>query len=154
MKKLTLIACMFLCSCSYFSGGRGQLVYHWERANTGVEKFSRDHSECMRIAKAISFMPDFRSWFYTEETKLNTKADWNATSGVWASYIPYEGAQPLIVNSNIDDIDVDPQEYVDCMKQKGYWFRNHTIPEITNINLYKARVPALSRPFGRPAHYN
>lgn len=154
MKKIILVACIFLCSCSYFGGGRGQLVYHWERLNTGVEKFSRDHSECMRSAKAISFMPDFRSWFYTEETKLNTKADWNSTSGIWASYIPYAGAQPLIVNSPVDDIDVDPHKYVACMKQKGYWFRNHTIPEITNINLYKARRPMLSNPFGRPEHYN
>lgn len=154
MKKLTAFVCILLCSCSYFGGGRGQFVYHWERTNTGVEKFSRDHSECMREAKAIEIMPDFRSWFYTEETKLNTRADWNSSSGIWASYIPYPGAQPLIVNSPVDDIDVDPEEYVACMKEKGYWFRRHTIPEITNINLYKARTPMLSNPFGRPAHYN
>ena len=154
MKKFTAFICILLCSCSYFGGGRGQLVFHWERSNTGVEKFSRDHSECMREAKAIEIMPDFRSWFYTEETKLNTKADWNASSGIWASYIPYPGAQPLIVNSPVDDVDVNPKEYVACMKEKGYWFRNHTIPEITNINLYKAHTPSLNKPFGRPAHYN
>ena len=154
MKKITIIACILLCSCSYFGGGRGQFVYHWEKTNTGVQKFARDHSECIKVAKAISVMPDFRSWFYTEETKLNTRADWNSTSGIWASYIPYPGAQPLIVNSSIDDIDVDPDEYVACMKGNGYWFRNHTIPEINNINLYKARNPSLSNPFGRPAHYN
>ncbi len=154
MKKIMVLACILLCSCSYFGGGRGQFVYHWEKTNTGVQKFARDHSECMKEAKAISFVPDFRTWFYTEETKLNTKADWNSTSGIWASYIPYPGAQPLIVNSSIDDIDVDPDEYVACMKGNGYWFRQHTIPEITNINLYKARNPSLSRPFGRPSHYN
>ena len=154
MKKFTAFICILLCSCSYFGGGRGQLVFHWERSNTGVEKFSRDHSECMREAKAIEIMPDFRSWFYTEETKLNTKADWNSSSGIWASYIPYPGAQPLIVNSPVDDVDVNPKEYVACMKEKGYWFRNHTIPEITNINLYKAHTPSLNKPFGRPAHYN
>ena len=122
MKKLTAFICVLLCSCSYFGGGKGQLVYHWERSNTGVQKFSRDHSECMTGAKAIKFIPDFRSWFYTEETKLNTKADWNSTSGIWASYIPYPGAQPLVVNSAIDDTDVDPDKYVACMKQKGYWY--------------------------------
>lgn len=154
MNKVLIFVLFFLCSCSYFGGGRGQLVYHWERNNTGVAKFARDHSECMKEAKAIKILPDFRSWFYTEETKLNTKADWNSTSGIWASYIPYTGAQPLIVNSSVDDKDVNPQEYVACMKKKGYWYRTHTIPEITNINLYKARQPSLNKPFGRPSHYN
>ena len=130
------------------------MVFHWERTNTGVEKFARDHGQCMKEAKEIEFMPDYRAWFYTEETKLNTKADWHSSSGIWATYVPYTGAQPLIVNASIDDVDVDPKEYVSCMKEKGYWFRNHTIPEITNINLYKARNPSLSKPFGRPSYYN
>ena len=147
MKKIIFFVCIFLCSCAYFNPGKGQLVYHWEKNNTGVEKFSRDHSECITTAKAIKILPDFRSWFYTEETKLNIRADWNSSSGVWASYIPYSGAQPLIVNSLVDDTDVKPEKYVACMKSKGYWFRTHTIPEITNINLYKGRRPSLLNPF-------
>ena len=154
MKRITLLSCMLIASCSYITGGSGQVVYHWERTHTGVEKFARDHGECMLAAKAIQFFPDYRAWFYTEETKLNTKADWNSDRGIWATYIPYPGAQPLIVNSRHDDSDVSPQKYSACMKQKGYWYRTHDIPEITNINLYKARTPSLSHPFGKPDYYD
>ena len=148
MKKIIFLFCVFLCSCTHVNGGgKGQLVFHWEKNNTGVEKFSRDHSECVKLSKAVRIIPNFRSWFYTEESKLNIIADWNSTSGIWASYIPYSGAQPLIVNSVVDDTDVHPQKYVACMKTKGYWFRTHTIPEITNINLYKGYRPSLSNPF-------
>ncbi len=154
MRKIVLLVCFFVCSCSYFSGGTGQVVYHWERTHTGVEKFASDHSECLLKAKAIQFFPDYRSWFYTEETKLNTRADWNSSRGVWATYVPYPGAQPLIVNSRYDDEDIDPREYAACMKTKGYWYRTHDIPEITNINLYKARRPNLFHPFGKPEYYD
>ena len=154
MKKFAFVSCLFLCSCGYLTGGTGQVVYHWERTHTGVAKFSTDHQECMMAAKAIQFIPDFRSWFYTEETKLNTKADWYSDRGIWASYIPYPGAQPLIVNSRVEDNDISPQKYTACMKKKGYWYRTHDIPEITNINLYKARKPLLSHPFGKPEYYD
>lgn len=154
MKKLGLVVCFALCSCSYLSGGSGQVIYHWERTNTGVEKFAADHAECLQAAKAIQYFPNYRAWFYTEETKLNTKADWNSDRGIWASYIPYPGAQPLILNSRIEDDDISPQKYTACMKKKGYWYRNHDIPEVTNINLYRARKPMLSRPFGKPDYYD
>ncbi len=154
MKKQYLIFCLALCSCSYLGGGSGQVVYHWERTHTGVEKFAADHGECLLSAKAIQFFPDYRSWFYTEETKLNTKADWYSDRGIWATYIPYAGAQPLIVNSRHDDTDISPQKYVACMKKKGYWYRTHDIPEITNINLYRVRRPQLNQPFGKPEYYD
>lgn len=87
-KKLTLIifSGLLLSSCSWFSRGEGQVIYHWERENTGVEKFARDHSECMRKAENIR-LPDFRTWFYSEEVKLDIRADWHAEKGIWASYI-------------------------------------------------------------------
>ena len=37
---LTFMACA-LSSCTYFQKGAGQVVYHWEKPHTGVEKFSR-----------------------------------------------------------------------------------------------------------------
>ena len=154
MKKILSAACLFLSSCSYFTGGTGQLVYHWERLHTGVQKFAEDHSDCLMSSKAVKIIPDFRSWFYTEETKLNTRADWNSDKGIWATYIPYAGAQPLIINSRYDDKDMDPHKYVSCMKSKGYWPRTHDIPEITNINLYKARTPNLWHPFSKPDYYD
>ncbi len=132
-----LIVCYLLCSCAYLGKGNGQLVYHWEKPYTGVEKFSRDHSECMTKAKAIKIIPDFHSWFYSEETKLDTRADWKSDKGIWASYVPYPGAQPLVVNYRHDDSDISPSKYSRCMINKGYSYREHDIPEITNINLYR-----------------
>lgn len=142
---------ILLCSCTYFSKGSGQVVYHWEKPNTGVEKFSRDHAECLIKAKEFTFIPDFRSWFYTEETKLDTRFDWKSDKGIWASYVPYDGAQPIVVNSRYADEDINPKDYSVCMRSKGYWPRDYEIPEITNINLYKARRPTLSKPFSQPS---
>ena len=99
---LTFMACA-LSSCTYFQKGAGQVVYHWEKPHTGVEKFSRDHAECLMAAKEFKLMPDFRSWFYTEETKLDTRADWKSSKGIWASYVPYPGAQPLVVITGVYD---------------------------------------------------
>lgn len=148
MKKISVFGfCCIISACSYFSGGVGQVVYHWERTRTGVEKFAKDHNECMLKAQSIKWIPNFQNWFYTQEKELNTRADWNSDKGIWATYIPYEGAQPLIVNSPVDDYDISPQKYTRCMKQKGYWYRTHTIPEITNINLYKEHQPNLWHPF-------
>ncbi len=147
-KSFIWVLPLILCSCTYISKGSGQVVYHWEKTHTGVEKFSRDHAECLMAAKEFKLMPDFRTWFYTEETKLNTRADWNSSKGIWASYVPYPGAQPLIVNSRYDDQDISPANYAKCMRSKGYWKRERDIPEITNINLYRARKPALRQPFG------
>lgn len=150
-KKICLTALsLLLCSCTYLKKGSGQVVYHWEKPHTGVQKFSSDHAECLLAAKEFTLMPDFRTWFYSEETKLDTRADWKSTKGIWASYIPYPGAQPITVNSRYADEDISPANYRKCMQSKGYWQREHNIPEITNINLYKARTPYLRQPFSGP----
>ncbi len=138
---LPLAFLLALGSCTYLYKGSGQVVYHWERDNTGVQKFSTDHTECLNKAKEFKLWPDFRTWFYSEETKLNTRADWHADKGIWASYVPYPGAQPLMVNSRRNDEDVNPIEYRKCMESKGYWNREHDIPEITNINLHHYEQP-------------
>lgn len=152
-KKFFIVALSsILCSCTYLSQGSGQVVYHWEKNRTGVEKFSRDHAECLLDAKEFSLFPDFRTWFYSEETKLNTKADWHSDKGIWATYVPYPGAQPLIVNSRYDDDDISPKDYSECMEAKGYHTREHDIPEITNINLYKTRRSSVFQPFGEPLY--
>ena len=147
-KKLTLIifSGLLLSSCSWFSRGDGQVIYHWERENTGVEKFARDHSECMREAENIR-LPDFRTWFYSEEVKLDIRADWHAEKGIWASYIPYPGAMPIVVNSLRDDADSDPKEYRLCMEDKGYWHRTYNLPSVTNIYVYKPQRVLQDVPF-------
>ena len=133
-------------ACSLFSQGQGQVIYHWERENTGIEKFSRDHSECMRKAEKIS-LPDFRTWFYSEEVKLDLRADWHAEKGIWASYVPYPGAMPIMVNSLRDDADSDPKAYRLCMEDKGYWHRTYNLPSITNIYIYNPQRVLQDVPF-------
>jgi len=141
-----VIFSLLVSSCSFFSGGQGQVIYHWERENTGVEKFARDHSECMRSAENIR-LPDFRTWFYSEEVKLDIRADWHAEKGIWASYVPYPGAMPLVVNSLRDDADSDPKEYRLCMEDKGYWHRTYNLPSVTNIYVYKPQRVLQDVPF-------
>ena len=120
MKKiLLLISIAFLSSCTFFSKGKGQVIFHWERVNTGVEKFSRDHSECMREAEDFKLIPNIKNWFYSEEKRIDIRADWHSEKGIWASYVPYWGAQPLLVNSVRDDKDSSPKKYRICMEKRG-----------------------------------
>ena len=102
-----------------------------------MEKFARDHSECLRKAEYFQIIPDVKNWFYSEETKLDIRADWHNERGIWASYIPYPGAQPIVVNSIRDDSNIDPADYRICMEKKGYWNRRYDIPTTTNIFMYK-----------------
>ena len=149
MKKIAysvLFSCLTLTSCSWFSNGQGQVIYHWERENTGIEKFARDHSECMRQAEDLR-LPDFRTWFYSEEVKLDIRADWHSERGIWASYIPYPGAQPIIVNSLRDDANIDPGDYRECMENRGYWNRTYNIPTTTNIFIYHPQKKSQNQPF-------
>ena len=149
MKKFlysALLSCFSLTSCSWFSSGQGQVIYHWERENTGVEKFARDHSECMRLAEELR-LPDFRTWFYSEEVKLDIRADWFAERGIWASYVPYPGAMPIMVNSLRDDYDSNPKKYRLCMEDKGYWHRTYNLPSVTNIYVYKPQRVLQDVPF-------
>lgn len=149
MKKYwycSVIAYFSLTACSWFSNGQGQVIYHWERENTGVEKFARDHSECMRKAEELR-LPDFRTWFYSEEVKLDIRADWFAERGIWASYVPYPGAMPVMVNSLRDDYDSNPKKYRLCMEDKGYWHRAYNIPSVTNIYVYRPQRVLQDVPF-------
>lgn len=135
MKKIywTLII-ILLSGCS---APQGQVVFHWDRYNTGGLKFSRDHSECMREAEPFRFFPDFKSWFYTEEQRYKTAVKWHKEKGIWASYVPYPGAMPIFVNSVKDDTDVSPRKYQKCMLRKGYIERTTNVPEASNLFVYK-----------------
>jgi len=134
MKYLLLLFTLVLTACS--SGGKGQVIYNWERENTGVAKFSRDHSECLKEAEGWFHIPDISSWFYTEEVRYDIRVDWHKEKGIWASYVPYRGASPLLVNSIRDSERSNPRDYRLCMEAKGYWHRNYDIPSVTNIFVY------------------
>ena len=149
MKKILLITSILfsLSSCTWLSKGEGQVIYHWEKYNTGVQKFSRDHSECMRLAEDFKFLPNIKNWFYSEEARYDVRADWHSEKGIWASYIPYEGAQPIMVNSIRDDKDSSPRKYKNCMEKRGYNQRKYDIPEVTNIFIYKPQEFNQDTPF-------
>lgn len=140
---------LMLSACSWMVTGRGQVIFHWEREHTGVEKFARDHSECLRKAEYFTLIPDVKSWFYSEEVKLDIRADWHSDKGIWASYIPYPGAQPIVVNSLRDDSAIDPNDYRNCMEKRGYWNRKYNIPSTTNIFIYKPQRIRQNTPFMR-----
>lgn len=135
MRKILLaITVILLSSCSTT---RGQVVFHWDRYNTGGIKFARDHSECMRKAEPFRFFPNFRSWFYTEEQRYQIAVKWHKEHGIWASFVPYPGAMPIFVNSVRDDSDASPSRYQKCMLRKGYIERTTNVPEASNLFVYK-----------------
>lgn len=144
-----LLGTAMLASCASMSRGKGQVIFHWEKEHTGVEKFARDHSECLREAEDFKLIPNVKTWFYSEEVKLDIRADWNAKKGIWATYVPYPGAQPLIVNSLRDDKNISPSDYRECMEKKGYWNRRYNIPSTTNIQLYKPQRMLQDVPFSK-----
>lgn len=137
-RNLIILFFIFLTtSCAWLEKGEGQIVYHWAREKTSVFYFVQDHSECLRASEDMSWMPDIKSWFYSEEARYDIRADWHSEKGVWASYVPYAGAQPLVTNSLRDDIDVNPRKYRLCMEARGYWHRTYDIPTTTSIHVYK-----------------
>ena len=136
MKKLLFIL-LVLCLEGCMGTSTGQVVFHWDRYNTGGIKFARDHSECMRSAEAFKLFPNFKSWFYTEEQRYDIVVKWHKEHGVWASFVPYPGAMPVMVNSVRDDTDVSPRKYQKCMLRKGYIERSTDIPEASNLFIYK-----------------
>ncbi len=149
MKKIycLILGLMLFPSCTWLSEGEGQVIYHWQRPKTGVEKFARDHSECMREAEDFKFLPSIKSWFYSEEARIDIRADWHSEKGIWASYLPYPGAQPLVVNSIRDDKDSSPRKYRICMEKRGYIRRTSDIPSTTNIFIYNPQKPNQDTPF-------
>lgn len=151
MKKSFLILLLFsLVACS---SGKGQAVFHWDRYNTGGIKFARDHSECMREADAYRFLPNIKSWFYTEEQRYNTVVKWHKEKGVWASFVPYPGAVPVLVNSVRDDTKVSPRKYKNCMLKRGYVIRTTDIPEASNLFIYKPQSVNQDAPFDDTYNY-
>jgi len=146
MRYAIFLFAFVLSSCSSW-GGKGQVIYNWERENTGIAKFSRDHSECLKEAEGWFHLPDFSNWFYTEEYRYDIHVNWHKEKGIWASYVPYKGASPILVNSIRDSAESNPRDYRLCMEGKGYWHRTYDIPTVTNLFIYKPQRPSDRIPF-------
>ena len=144
-----MITALSSCGWMYKDEGQGQVIYHWQKENTGIQRFVRDHSECLRLAEDFVVMPNFKNFFYSEEVKLDTRADWHSERGIWATYVPYWNAQPLIMNSLRDDSSISPRKYRICMEARGYTQRTSDIPEVTNIYIYKPQRALQDVPFNQ-----
>ncbi|MGD9638486.1 MAG: hypothetical protein AB7U85_05455 [Alphaproteobacteria bacterium] len=119
------IALLILTGCS------GQKVFVWEKAGTGVYQFGEDHQYCMRKADFFPWrVPKLKDLF--EKRRLELRARWEDSNGIWASYVPYEGADAVTVNYDKRSNMVSSTMYKSCMKKKGY-VQNKSVNYTSNI---------------------
>jgi len=135
MNKRILIFLMFclLCGCRAMVENEGQKVFYWERANTGIVWFAKDHRECLREADLFPFEWPSMPLFSERPKDLKLRFDNDAPSGVWAQFIPYPGARPIYVNSVEDDWSVDYKSYEECMTERHY---HHRLPPTQNRQVF------------------
>lgn len=117
MKK-ALCLLFLLSGCAMIE--EGQKTFYWQRPNTGVAWFAKDHNECMHESDWFPF--EWPKWPWSEESprKLNLRFDNESSSGIWAQFVPYPGAQPVYVNYASDDWSVDYDDYQRCMEARNY----------------------------------
>ena len=95
----------------------GQKMFYWERPDTRVALFAKDHRECMIEADTGPFK---KAGWRLESKELNLHFDINSDKGVWAQFVPYPGAQPVHVNYVHADRLMDYEKYKQCMKMREY----------------------------------
>ncbi len=122
MRKFVWIcfATLTLASCQFMMGEEGQKVFYWQRANTGVAWFAKDHRECLQEADLFPFEWPSIPLFSEKPKDLKLRFDNDAPSGVWAQFVPFPGAQPVYVNSAENDWSVDYTSYQECMEGRHY----------------------------------
>ncbi len=98
--------------------GGGQTTYYWYKQGIGPQWFARDHNQC--LAEADYWPWTLPAWPPGTEPLPKLRFDNDSNNGIWASVIPYPGAQPVYVNSLLDDWSMIPSVYKKCMKNKGY----------------------------------
>lgn len=126
-KKIILLSMLLLLSsCQWMIGGSGQKIYYWQRPNTGITWFAKDHRECLLEADMFPFeWPDL--WGENKYRPLNLRFDNNSPNGVWAQFVAYPGAKPVFVNSAHDDWAVSYEDYEECMKARHYYERRPAV---------------------------
>ncbi len=118
MPKIIAMCCCLLALTGCMSGG--QKVFYWERPNTGVTWFVRDHGQCLEESDYWPFTRPGWPPFSGAEPKLKLRFDNDADNGIWADFIPFPGAHPVKVNSVHGDWSMSYDVYEACMEQRGY----------------------------------
>ena len=132
MKKILFLMLLFLSGCYFVQEDEreGQKVFYWERPNTGVTWFAKDHKECMQKADWWPFEWRGLPW---EPEELKLRFDNNSENGVWAQFIPHPGAMPVHVNYAVGDWSVDYDDYQQCMEKRHYTQRK---PATVNFQVF------------------
>lgn len=99
-------------------GGGGQTTFYWEKKDVGGVWFARDHNQC--LAEADYWPWSTPAWPLGSEKLPELRFDNNSDNGIWANFVPYEGAQPVYVNSVAADWSMSPSSYENCMEKRGY----------------------------------
>lgn len=108
---LVLFATVLLANCTQ------QTMYHWHKPETGMTQFVQDHNACLCAA---DMFPWTSPQILHPTEQYNTRMKNNRSGGIWASYIPYQGAQPVYVNSFMNDSSMIRPLYASCMERRGY----------------------------------
>jgi len=120
LKKVCFIA---LATFSVVACSKESTVYHWAgRNDVGPNRFIVDHNACMREADSWPFDKSLYDIVdYVSPGPHDPKHRIDADSErVWASFIPYPGAQAVYVNDVNSSNTVDGSDYVACMQERGY----------------------------------
>ncbi len=115
MKKIICLL-LLLSGCAVVE--EGQKTFYWQRPNTGIKWFAKDHNECMREADWFPFELPTLPWGSSKPLEL--RFDNGSSNGIWAQFTPYPGAKPLYLNYASDDWSVDYDDYQQCMEARNY----------------------------------
>lgn len=114
-------------------------VYHWRPvSNIGPNQFVRDHNYCIRDADAwpLDTSPgDLVDYFSPGPHDPRHRLD-SDEHRVWASFVPYPGAQVIYVNDVNSSSYVDGEDYASCMESFGYV---QALPPENRYNLIEDR---------------
>ena len=124
MKKirgLLIIIFLFLAGCS----GKGQTIFYWRKDGVGPTWFAKEHNECLAEADYCPWQ--WPAWPPGTSQEKNLRFDNDADNGIWANFVPYDGAMPVYVNSLVNDGTMSPSVYRNCMLSKGYIERQPSV---------------------------
>lgn len=117
LKRFLVLSLFLITACA---SENGQRMFYWERPNTGVNWFARDHQECLTEADYWPYEWPGLPWGWGAPKELELRFRNDSDHGIWAQFTPYPGAQPVHVNSVAADWSMSYDVYEDCMTQRNY----------------------------------